>query len=173
MTTSRMDALASFVRHYGIWIPLAGIVFIIFAWWLNLRLIRARDGWRYTKESIPELGHVDAVYLKGKLLWMDCDRYGVNIQINCEDDAAKQAGINYAKAVTKAQLDEHFQNAIRSIPDDELRVWGFDRGQWVLEKVIVGGPDSHVLELGNSADRDHCCRVIFEKGNYEFETVDG
>ena len=168
-----MNSAARFIQANQLWLVLGTLVFVLLAWWLNLRWQAAKGGWKYKKETIPELGRAKAVYQRGELQWLNLKKHGVNLEIGCEDAEEKAAGIKFTQSLTKEKLDEYLRLAVEAIPESEKRPWGFDRGKWELEHIRINGENSLVLEIGNSADRDHCCRLLFENGKYEFECVDG
>jgi hypothetical protein len=129
--------------------------------------------WQYREEVIAELGPVSAVYSGGQLLWYDYVKDGVILEINCEVPGGKQAGIEVAKTITPKEIQEHLDNAVRSIPREVSEAHGLRAGKWKMEKIIINSKKFFVLELGNSGDQDHCCRVVFENDHYEFECNDG
>ena len=168
-----MNSAARFVQANQLWLVLGFLVFLLLALWLNFRWQAAKGGWKYKKEHYPELGMVEAVYQRGEPQWLNLKRHGVNLEIACGDAEEKAAGIKSTQSLTREKLDEHLRLAVEAIPESEKRHWGFDCGKWGLEHIRINGENSLVLEIGNSADRDHCCRIILEIGKYEFEGVDG
>jgi hypothetical protein len=156
-----------------LWLLLAVLILFPTAFWLTWRRHPRRGGWKHEKETVPGLGQVGATYQKGELLCYDCEKYGVNLQINCHNPGKRASAVKAAQGIIQPDIESHLQRAIQAIPEEQMKLWGFAQGKWTLETLFINGENDFVLELGNSHNPDHCCRVIVEGGKYEFETVDG
>jgi hypothetical protein len=140
---------------------------------LLFRIQGRRGGWRYKKETLPQLGKVDAAYQHGKLVHYRLRKHGVLLEIMCGQPEAVSAGVERARALSKDDIDRHLQQALAAIPEAELKPWGFDKGSWQMESITIGSDGSMGFDLVNSGDRDHVCLVSLEDGRYTFEAVDG
>jgi hypothetical protein len=160
-------------RTFSIIAPFGGIALILLLFWLDRRWRMWRSGWRFKKEIVEPLGEVTASYEHGKLVRYHFKKHGVLLQIMCADPEARTAGIELACSVSKQDLDRHLQEAVKCIPDSDSKAFGFDKGSYTLQTVIIHNKDSMSFELANSADRDHVALVILQNGRYTFEAVDG
>lgn len=140
---------------------------------LQRRQLFKRGGWYYKNEIVPGLGKVQALYEGDKLSSYEFKKDGVNFSVNCRFPESVPSAIEEAQSFTPAKIEQHLQQAIKVIPKDEMDAWGFNKGKWEMERIFINAKGYLILELGNSHDRDHCCRIIFENKEYEFECVDG
>lgn len=140
---------------------------------LAIVLFRRRDGWRYSTQTLPQLGKVDAAYDHGNLVHYRLRKHGVLLEIVCDRPEAISAGVERVHALSKDDIDHHLQHAVAAIPEAELKPWGFDKGSWQIGSITIRSDGSLGFDLGNSSDRDHVCFVSLEAGRYTFEAVDG
>lgn len=159
--------------HQLTWLVIVLALLIPIGFFFQRWRLAKRSGTKYKDEMLPGLGKVQAVYQDGKLASYEFEKDGVNFSVNCFYPDKIQSALEEAKTFIPAKIGHHLQQAIKAVPQEELKVWGFDKGKWKMESIFINGKDDLVLELGNSHDQDHCCRIIFENGKYEFESVDG
>jgi len=160
-------------QTFSIIVPLAGVALLLGLFWADRRWRMWQAGWRIEQEVVEPLGKVEAAYERGKLVSYRLSKYGVLLEILCANSEARSAGIEFARSVSKEDLDRHLRHAVSCVPETDSKAFGFDKGTWNIQNISIDGKDSMRFELGNSADRDHVAGVFLENGRYIFEAVDG